>query len=415
MPLSLKRDKQYVKFCLYGFLKNLRFFDVFLLLFFLENDLSFSQIGMLYAAREIITNIIEIPSGIVADSYGRKSALLTAFFIYILSFITFYLSSNFVLLLAAMALMGIGDAFRSGTHKGMIMDYLKINQWDEFKIQYYGETRSWSQKGAAISALLAGVLVYYSGGYRAIYLMAIVPYLLNFINIYSYPDGLNHSIKERAKSNFSFKNVMKEILDTLKKGRVIQVINSSALHSAYLKSIKDYIQPLIVNLAILLPFGLAADSKSESGMVVGITYFFIFLLTSYASKNSARILSFNLHNIEQKTLFAGLCIGIGCGIFYHFNIWWLSLIFFVFIYLVENLRKPILTGYLADNVPNEILTSVLSTQSFYKTMATATIAILIGAFADYLGVGVALLLVSLSLILLTIFIDMGLKKNNSRS
>ena len=160
-----------MKFCLYGFLKNLRFYDAFLLLFFLDNGLNYSQIGLLYAAREVTTNLLEVPSGILADTYGRKRSLLLAFLVYILAFLTFYLSANFFLLLIAMVLVGVGDAFRSGTHKGMIMDYLRIMGWEAQKINYYGHTRSWSQLGSAVSALLAGLTVFYASNYRIIYLM----------------------------------------------------------------------------------------------------------------------------------------------------------------------------------------------------------------------------------------------------
>ena len=38
-----RKDLQYYKFCLYGFLKNLRFFEAFLILFFLEGGLSFFE------------------------------------------------------------------------------------------------------------------------------------------------------------------------------------------------------------------------------------------------------------------------------------------------------------------------------------------------------------------------------------
>ncbi len=51
------KDRQYYKFCFYGFLKNLRFFEAFLLLFFLESGLTFLQIGWLYAVREISRNL----------------------------------------------------------------------------------------------------------------------------------------------------------------------------------------------------------------------------------------------------------------------------------------------------------------------------------------------------------------------
>ena len=146
------KNRQYYKFCIYGFLKNLRFFDAFFVLFLIEKGLPFTQIGILYAVREISINIFEIPSGIIADTFGRKNSLVGSLFAYIVSFCVFYISNSFWLFLAAFIFYGIGDAFRTGTHKGMIMDYLKLNKWEDQKIEYYGHTRSWSQKGSAISS-----------------------------------------------------------------------------------------------------------------------------------------------------------------------------------------------------------------------------------------------------------------------
>jgi len=413
--VKFEKNKQYIKFCLYGFLKNLRFYDAFLLIFFLENGITFSQIGILYAAREITMNVLEIPSGIIADTFGRKNSLLAALFFSIVAFITFYYSTNFGLLLLSMLLIGLSDAFRSGTHKGMIMDYLKIKGWEQHKIEYYGHTRSWSQKGSAISALMAGIIVFYSRDYRIIYLIAIVPYLLNLINIYTYPKALNKSLATKNKQRLFYSLVVKKMMLVLKKRRVLELINSSALHSAYLKSIKDYIQPIMVNLAIFLPIGASLDVKSKSGLTIGIAYFFIYLLTSYASKSSGKISSLPIRNIEKKTLLFGLTSGILCGLLFYFNFWLFSLLLFVLIYIIENLRKPILTGFLADNVENEILTSVISAQSFYSTIATSVLAILIGAMADYFGIGMALILISSGLFLLTLLLNVriggGLKRN----
>ncbi len=75
------KDRQYFKFCIYGFLKNLRFFDAFFILFLVEKGLPYTQIGILYAVREIFINIFEIPSGIIADTYGRKNSLIGSFFV----------------------------------------------------------------------------------------------------------------------------------------------------------------------------------------------------------------------------------------------------------------------------------------------------------------------------------------------
>ena len=48
---DISRNRQFRKFQAYGFLKNLRFFDPFLMLFFLEKGLSYLEIGTLYAIR----------------------------------------------------------------------------------------------------------------------------------------------------------------------------------------------------------------------------------------------------------------------------------------------------------------------------------------------------------------------------
>lgn len=408
--ITFKKDKQFVKFCAYGFLKNLRFYDAFLLLFFLENGVSYSQIGILYAVREITINVAEIPSGIMADTYGRKNALIAAFFVYILSFLVFYFSKDFNLLLIAMLLYGIADAFRSGTHKGMIMDYLKLNQWSDQKVAYYGHTRSWSQKGSAISAIFAGFLVFYAGNYRIIYLMSIIPYLLNFMNIATYPKEINHSLsgkkKQKEKSLLAvFKNFQKNVRNK----KVFQIINSAALHSAFLKAIKDYIQPIMVSIAALLPILVTLGEKRKSGLIIGILYFFIFLMTSFASKNAFKITSksyqgHGFKNLSKSTLLLGLSAGVLGGLLIHFEVWIISLFLFVVIYLVENVRKPILTGTLSDNVPNEILTSVLSAQSFYSTIITSLLAVLLGVFADIFGIGISLLAVSSILILLIVVV-----------
>ena len=77
MRPGFKKDLQFYKFSLYGFLKNLRFFEPFLYLFFLEKGLNFLQIGTLITIREITRNVLEIPAGVLADSFGRRRGELT--------------------------------------------------------------------------------------------------------------------------------------------------------------------------------------------------------------------------------------------------------------------------------------------------------------------------------------------------
>lgn len=408
------KNRQYYKFCLYGFLKNLRFFDAFFILFLIEKDLLFAQIGLLYAIREIVINVLEVPSGIFADKFGRKKSLVGSFVFYIASFLVFHFSNEFWPFLIAFVLFGVADSFRSGTHKGMIMDYLKINNWSEYKIDYYGHTRSWSQKGSAISSLLAGLLVFYSGQYGNIFLYSIVPYLINFLLIISYPKVLDKSFKQKKGDHKTSTELsLRSLFKIIKQPRVLKIINTSALHTAYLKSTKDYIQPLLVNVALIIPILSNTELEKKIGIIIGFIYFLIYLLSSKASKMAIFSNKFNKNKISYFTLQIGLIAGMICGFAYMNNWWMISLLGFVSIYLIENFRKPVLTGFVADNVPEEILASVISVQSLLKTITTAIIALVFGFLADKYGIGEAFLIISLSLTLLTLLTyALGYKKNH---
>jgi len=403
---TIVKNRQYFKFCFYGFLKNLRFFDAFFILFLIEKGLPYTQIGILYAVREIVINLFEIPSGIIADTYGRKNSLIGSFLVCIISFYIFHISNDFWIFLIAFVLYGIGDAFRSGTHKGMIMDYLKINHWEDQKINYYGHTRSWSQKGSAISALVAGVIVFYSGTYQNIFLYSIIPYLANFFLVISYPKELNRSIGQKiSKSSAGIGLTTKSFFKIIKRPNVLKIINTSAFHTAYLRAVKDYIQPLMVNVALIIPFMFDVEPEKKSGIIIGTIYFFIYLATSRASQLSSKAAAKNKRNIPYITLLSGFIFGVMCGVFYVYDLWVISLVAFVGIFIIENIRKPILTGYIADNVPNEILTSVISAQSLLRTIITAILAFVFGIMADHFGIGVSFMVTSVFLILFTVLLN----------
>jgi len=412
---NLIKNRQYYKFCFYGFLKNLRFFDAFFILFLLEKGLTFTQIGILYALREIVINVSEIPSGIIADTYGRKSSLIIAFLFFIISFLVFYLSADFWLFLIAFVLYGIADAFRTGTHKGMIMDYLKLNHWDEQKIAYYGHTRSWSQMGSAISSLLAGLIVFYTGRYQNIFLFSIAPYLVNLLLITSYPGELNKSLRQKNPADRAvIWSTFRLFVKIVRKPGVLEIVNSSAIHTAYLKAVKDYIQPLMVHVALLIPILMHVEAEKKNGIIIALIYFLIYILTSQASRLSSRFPVYNKRSISFITLLFGFIFGIVSGAFYLNAYWIIALVFFVGIFIVENIRKPILTGFIADEVPGEILTSLISAQSFLRTIMTALLALVFGIIADHRGIGTAMLLVSLFLVLITVALRANARFFNKR-
>ena len=319
-------------------------------------------------------------------------------FSYILSFIVFFFSNSYLVLLGAMFLFAVGEAFRTGTHKAIIFTYLKENNMMEFKSLYYGHTRSWSQVGSAISALIAAVLVFYSGAYAPIFLFTIIPYVADFILILSYPkrfDEISFHKDRTVKQVVS--DVFKALMKSFKNLALLKAIGNQAVYSGYYKAVKDYIQPIIKSVALSLPFFVHVELSQRTALTTGIIYFIIFYLTSFASKYSHKVASH--FSSDEKALnsylFLGVFFGAVSAILYFFNLPLLSVLFFFGIYLIENLRKPVGIAYVTTLMEEVALASLLSVESQGETGFAVIFALLIGLFSTLFSLPLALFLISL--------------------
>jgi len=409
---TFTKNLQYAKFCAYGFLKDLRFYEPFMLLVFLDKGLSYLQIGTLYATREVLINITEVPSGIFADSVGRRMTMVFSFLAYILAFLTFYVADRFEILLLAMVAYAFGDAFRTGTHKAMIFDYLRFNGWEDQKTYYYGHTRAWSQRGAALSAIIAALLVLYQGSYAPIFLFTIIPYVLNLFLILSYPknlDGKRHTSDKRIRDEFM--DVLRSLVTTLKSFSMLRTISSQALYSGYYKAFKDYLQPLLQTLALSLPLFLALEDQKRTVLVIGIVYSILYATTAFASSKSGAFAShFNgLAKPLNITLLVGLSLGLVSGLLLHLSYVVLAVVLYLGIYILENLRKPMGIAYVSERMDQTSLASGLSVESQAESLFAAGIALLLGWLSSLFGVGMGILLVSLLCLLLGLVLQLPLE------
>jgi len=402
---SFTKDTQYFKFCLYGFLKNLEFFEAFQILFLLENGLTFLQIGLLYSIREIMRNLLEIPAGIFSDSLGRRKTLMFSFGFYIISFLIFYFSHLYQTFIAAMIFYSLGDAFRTGTHKAMIFDYLRLKGWVDQKVYYYGHTRSWSQMGSAFSAVIAAILIYYSGGFRVIYLYSAIPYFLDLLLIYSYPKALDGEVAlfDKTRIFANFKKVFKDFLFAIKNRKVLKALINLSSHTGFYSAMKDYLQPVLQTLALSLPLFLTYKETQRTSIIVGGVYFVVFLLTSFSARHAGRFSSLfsSLVLPLNITLIIGLLMGLLSGLSYLQNWLIVSVVFYIGIYIIENLRKPIGIAYMTENIDHHILATVLSAESQVHALIAALCAPLIGFVADKYGLGLAIAGVSALMIILS--------------
>ena len=386
---SFPRDLQYAKFSAYGFLKNLRFFEPFMVLFLLEQGLSFVQVGSLYALREIAVNLLEVPTGTIADGLGRRRTMVAAFTAYLLSFGLFWTGSGMPVFVVAMLVFSFGDAFRTGTHKAMIFAYLRLRGLERHAHDYYGHTRGWSQTGSALSALLAATIVFVSSEYRTVFLFSMLPYAADLVLMLTYPKELNGTtgtITFPALAQ-SFEKLWRGLREAVGRPGAARAVFSAAAYAGYFKGSKDYLQAMIATLAATLPLGLGLTGRRREAILLGAIYTLIYVFNAAASRGSAGV-AHRLGGADRalnRELLLGLLLGAAAGATRWLGFTVLPVVLFLLLFLLHNLRKPLGVSAVAERVPEDVLATVLSAESQFESLFAALTAFLIGVAADALS------------------------------
>lgn len=401
------KDKQIIKFCYYGFLKNLRFFEPFLIIYLLSFGLNLFQIGLLYSIREILKYIFEIPSGIFADKYGKKLELCICFVLYIISFIFFFIGGNFVMLGIAMIFFGTGEAFRSGTHKAMIYMYLDEKGWFDLKSFVYGRTRSFSLIGSSVSALLSMIFVLQFDNLRILFLICIIPYLADFFLIISYPKSFN----KRYETDYSFKkfiiNCVVQIKSIIKNKDIIRIISSSSIFDALFKSIKDYIQPVLQMMLMGSSIVLFAQMNADDSLIIylALIYGIVYLLSSIASRNVYRLKKMKSSGYIMNLFFDILGISfILLSVFIKINAIYLIIPFYFIIFILKDARRPVVIDFIGDYMEKQERASVLSVESQSSALLIVVFAPIFGIIADKFSISILFLVLGIVSIIINRFV-----------
>ncbi|QDU34756.1 Major Facilitator Superfamily protein [Poriferisphaera corsica] len=397
-------------FSLYGFLKNQRYFEPFLMLALLDKRLSFFWIGLLIGIREVATNVMEIPTGAFADTLGRRYAMIASHVAYIGAFICLGLFRQFGLLAAAMLMFSIGEAFRTGTHKAMIFSWLKANNKLDEKKHIYGYTRSWSKMGTAVGALIAAGLLLVTQRYDWVFYMSAVPMAFGIVNFLCYPSCVESPTTAQSKllkqgecshdepmggyEKISVGRVVRTLWNGIKKSWVDRKLRALLIEDvtfeAMFKATKDYLQPILQAAAVAVPvgalMGIQMTETQRTVVLVAVVYAVLSVMASIASRRSGKFSErFENDALATKAIWS-LClcsfavVGMGVLMGWYFAI----ALGFVAVAVFQNLWRPLLISRISNYADDETMATVLSVESQGKTMLTAVMAPLLGLAVDWM-------------------------------
>lgn len=403
---EILRDLQIKKFSLYGFLKDLRFFEPYLLIYLIGLGFDLFTIGILIAIREVVVYIFEVPSGVIADHYGKKRELMLCFLFYIVSFVFFFIGNSIYIIGLGMVFFGLGEAFRSGSHKAMILLYLEQKGWFEHKTFVYGRTRSFSMLGGALSSFVSILFILNLPSTRWIFLISIIPYLLDFALIASYPNSLD----ERSDRKFKFRALIVETYEQVtrifKDRNLTKILLSSSMYDSIFKTIRDYIQPILSMLLMAratMWFFNASNVTQEDQLTItlGVLYGVFYIFSAWVSKNAYHLNKWLPSYRLMSVSFDLMAVMILALSMFVMNQYVLGIVLMFFLLnIMKDARRPIFVDVCGDVMRKDQRATVLSVDSQFKALFVIVFAPLFGWIADRFSIGTLFVCISVFIIVI---------------
>ena len=370
-------------------LKGIMWFMVsmpIIVLFFQEHGLSLSKVMILQSVYSISVALFEIPSGYIADIFGRKKAIIISTILSFIGYVLFSFFSDFTVFIIAEILIGVGGSLMSGSDSAIIYDTLIENNNKKKYTKVEGKNYAIGNFSEAIAGILGGILaassIYYPVYIQTIILSFSIPIAFSIIE-----PKINNTYTK--KKDLKIRNILKNTLFYDKKLKWL-IIFSATMGVATL-SIAWFCQPFFKSINIpIVYFGLIWAILNLS---VGITSY-----NSYRiEKNMSPIKIMTIISILMPICF--FFISVVNSIF--------SLLFILLIYLIRGIVTPLLRNYINIEISSEKRATVLSIRSFFIRIAFASTAPLFAYFAENTSINYVFYLLS---IIITFFAFLSVYK-----
>lgn len=130
-----------------------------MILYFWDLGLNFSYIGFLVAIQLAAPTIFEIPTGAIADIFGRKTSVTLSYILtgFTMAMIPFF--SEFIWLALLFFALSAFGTFASGADEAWMVDWLKYNRQQHFIQTAYTRLATLLSAGFVIGGLVSGIAV----------------------------------------------------------------------------------------------------------------------------------------------------------------------------------------------------------------------------------------------------------------
>lgn len=340
-------------------------------LFYQDNGIDMQGIFMLKAIYSVAIVVMEIPSGWMADVWGRKKTLILGGILSSTGVLIYSFSYEFWAFAVAEIILGVGHSFVSGADSAMLFDSLKAAKKTEQYVKQEGRITSVGNFAEAIAGIVGGLLATISLRTPFYFQIAIatmaIPAAFTLVEPKIKSSEHLHSIKklvQNIKATFvSNQNLRISIL-------LSAVTGTATLTFAWL------VQPFFK--AVGLPVGLFGIFWTALNLTVGVSSVFAYRVDDLLGRRKSVLL---------------IILLLSLGYFLSgFSITLLGMAFLFFFYLIRGIATPILKNYINQYTESEVRATMLSVRNFIIRISFAGIGPLLGWTTDHIDLKSAFLM-----------------------
>lgn len=340
-------------------------------LFYQDNGMNMQEIFTLKAIYSVAIVAMEVPSGWMADVWGRKKTLFFGSLLGASGFLLYSFSFGFWAFAVAEIVLGVGHAFVSGADSAMLYDSLKASGKTGKYIQHEGRIASAGNFAEAIAGVVGGLLAAIS--LRTPFHVQFVVAAIAIPAAFTLAEPKIHSIEHIH----SIRKMIANIRKTLANNHNLRIsILLSAITGAATLTFAWLVQPYFIEIG--LPVEMYGVFWTALNLTVGFSSVFAHRIEVFLGKATALYIIIAL-------IFFGYFLS-GMVIAY----WGLAFLFMF--YLVRGVATPIFKNYINQYAESEIRATILSVRDFVIRIIFAVVGPLLGWITDNLNLKSAFLL-----------------------
>lgn len=355
-------------------------------LYLLQLGITQGEIGILQSFLFFSAVALEIPSGLLADRYGRKVSLIIGFLGLCISGIGFLLFSSFIPFAIIFCLFGASIAMGSGSDRALLYDNLLAEHRTEEYPKIVSRARAIGAVSLGLSMLLGGVLQD-TWSWNSVYIFFAISKLagalaVTFIPELKLPSLSIHDTKKSAMSHKATEGIFTLLINFFrsKKGAfLIPLFIGYALFELSTIPLFIYGQPFFSLQGLEIPTiaGIYAAIEGLSAVMFMAAGFM-------CSRFSLGIIAFTTTIIATLLLFI---LSLSTGII-------ISVASFLLIMSLPAIYETSYEAYIHDNVDSRIRASCLSVANLVNSVIIGISYTVFGGLLDAYGFSLTLMIVA---------------------